>query len=86
MGFSLGTSEGNVVGVILGKGLRYTLVATDGFLDGYLRSCFTKGYPFVHINVSSEETRKRHLHIIYSPIKRDNKRPTNFLSPKKRLL
>ena len=30
IGFSLETSTGNVVGVILGKGLRFALVATDG--------------------------------------------------------
>ena len=32
--FSLGTFEVNVVGVIIDKGLGFTLVATDGLLRG----------------------------------------------------
>ena len=33
--FSLGTSEGNMVGVIIGKGLGCTLTATDGIPLGW---------------------------------------------------
>ena len=35
MCFSLGTSEGNVVGVILGKGLGCTIISTDGMSLGW---------------------------------------------------
>ena len=59
---------------------------TDGFMDGYLRSYFTKQYPFLHTNILAEEIRKRHLHVISSPVKRAKKRPTTFLSPKQILL
>ena len=47
---------------------------------------YKKEDPFVHTNVSTEDIRKLHLHIKYSPIKRVNKRQTTFISPNSSLL
>ena len=52
----------------------------------YLRSYFSKEYPFVHTNVSSEDSRKRHIRVISSPIKISKKRQTTLLSPNPSLL